>query len=179
MTAAFDTGIYRNLLEEYGYKKEEVERRLEGAFHTIFYGSLEDRFYHEAGEDMAYVEDTGNHDVRTEGMSYAMMVCVQLNKKPEFDRLWKWVCRYMKMEEGPGYNYFAWSCGTDGKRNADGPAPDGEEFSPWLCSLPPTAGGTAKGFSITAGKPKTFSGNVSIKVRRDGRENLCGTGIIS
>lgn len=128
MTAAFDTGIYRNLLEEYGYKKEEIERRLEDAFHTIFYGSLEDRFYHEAGEDMAYVEDTGNHDVRTEGMSYAMMVCVQLNKKPEFDRLWKWVCRYMKIEEGPGYNYFAWSCGTDGTRNAEGPAPDGEEF---------------------------------------------------
>ena len=46
MTAAFDTGIYRNLLEEYGYKKEEIERRLEDAFHTIFYGSLEDRFYH-------------------------------------------------------------------------------------------------------------------------------------
>ena len=23
---------------------------------------------------------------------------------------------------------FAWSCGTDGTRNADGPAPDGEEF---------------------------------------------------
>ena len=50
MTAAFDTGIYRNLLEEYGYKKEEIERRLEDAFHTIFYGSLEDRFYHEAGD---------------------------------------------------------------------------------------------------------------------------------
>ena len=26
-------------------------------------------------------EDTGNHDVRTEGMSYGMMVCVQLDKK--------------------------------------------------------------------------------------------------
>ena len=36
---------------------------------------------------MAYVEDTGNHDVRTEGMSYAMMVCVQMNRKEEFDRL--------------------------------------------------------------------------------------------
>ena len=31
-----------------------------------------------------YMEDTGNHDVRTEGMSYGMMVCVQMNRKQEF-----------------------------------------------------------------------------------------------
>ena len=28
-----------------------------------------ERFYHEAGDDMGYMEDTGNHDVRTEGMN--------------------------------------------------------------------------------------------------------------
>lgn len=50
-------------------------------FETIFYGSEEERFYHEAGADMGYMEDTGNHDVRTEGMSYGMMVCVQMNRK--------------------------------------------------------------------------------------------------
>lgn len=170
MTAAFDTGIYRNLLEEYGYKKEEIERRLEGAFQTIFYGSLEDRFYHEAGEDMAYVEDTGNHDVRTEGMSYAMMVCVQLNKKPEFDRLWKWVCRYMKIEEGPGYNYFAWSCGTDGKRNAEGPAPDGEEFFAMaLFFASHRWGGRGRNFQLQPGSQKLSPG-----VYPQGRRGLAG-----
>ena len=34
----------------------------------------------------------------------------------------------MYMDEGPGKNYFAWSCALDGTRNADGPAPDGEEY---------------------------------------------------
>ena len=34
----------------------------------------------------------------------------------------------MRIQEGPGKNYFIWSCGTDGTPNADGPAPDGEEF---------------------------------------------------
>ena len=34
----------------------------------------------------------------------------------------------MYMTEGENAGYFAWSCGTDGTRNADGPAPDGEEF---------------------------------------------------
>ena len=77
---------------------------------------------------MGYMEDTGNHDVRTEGMSYGMMVCVQLDKKAEFDRLWKWVRTYMYIEDGPAKNYFAWSCQTNGKRNAEGPAPDGEEY---------------------------------------------------
>lgn len=28
-------------------------------FETIFYGSEEERFYHEAGADMGYMEDTG------------------------------------------------------------------------------------------------------------------------
>ena len=44
---------------------------------------------------MAYIEDTGNHDARTEGMSYGMMMCVQMDRKEEFDRLWKWAKTYM------------------------------------------------------------------------------------
>ena len=86
------------------------------------------RIYHETGEDMAYIEDTGNHDVRTEGMSYGMMMCVQMNKKCEFDRLWKWAHTYMYLTEGENAGYFAWSCQTDGTKNSFGAAPDGEEY---------------------------------------------------
>lgn len=128
MAGAYQTGIYRNVLKECGYEETAITERLEQAFETIFYGTEAERFYHEAGDDMAYLEDTGNHDVRTEGMSYGMMVCVQLNKKAEFDRLWKWVWTYMYIPEGPCRNYFAWSCSTDGTHNAEGPAPDGEEY---------------------------------------------------
>lgn len=126
--AAIETGIYRNVFKECGYSEEEINKRVEDTFQTIFYGSEEERFYHEVGDDMAYLEDTGNHDVRTEGMSYGMMVCVQLDKKEEFDRLWKWVRTNMWISEGPCYYYFAWSCSLDGSHNADGPAPDGEEY---------------------------------------------------
>ena len=128
MAGAYQTGIYRNVLKECGYEETAITERLEQTFETIFYGTEAERFYHEAGDDMAYLEDTGNHDVRTEGMSYGMMVCVQLNKKAEFDRLWKWVRTYMYIPEGPCRNYFAWSCSTDGTHNAEGPAPDGEEY---------------------------------------------------
>lgn len=95
MAGAYQTGIYRNVLKECGYDETAIWERLEQTFDTIFYGTEAERFYHEAGDDMAYLEDTGNHDVRTEGMSYGMMVCVQLDKKAEFDRLWKWVRTYM------------------------------------------------------------------------------------
>lgn len=126
--AAFETKQYRNLFSLIGKEDQEVNDRLNEIFETFFYGSEEERIYHPAGEDMGYLEDTGNHDARTEGMSYGMMICVQMNKKEEFDRIWKWACTYMWMEEGESEGYFAWSCGLDGTRNADGAAPDGEEF---------------------------------------------------
>lgn len=126
--AVFETKQYRNLFSLIGKEDQEVKDRLDQIFETFFYGSEEERIYHPAGEDMGYLEDAGNHDARTEGMSYGMMICVQMDKKEEFDRIWKWACTYMWMKEGESEGYFAWSCGLDGTRNADGAAPDGEEF---------------------------------------------------
>lgn len=77
---------------------------------------------------MGYLVDTGNIDARTEGMSYGMMMCVQMDMKEEFDRIWKWAKINMFLEEGPNAGYFAWSCDLDGNKNAYGAAPDGEEY---------------------------------------------------
>ena len=128
MRGAFETGVYPDIFAAAGYPSEEIERKKEDIFETLFYGSEDMRIYHETGEDMAYIEDTGNHDVRTEGMSYGMMMCVQMNKKCEFDRLWKWAHTYMYLTEGENAGYFAWSCQTDGTKNSFGAAPDGEEY---------------------------------------------------
>ena len=117
---------YRNIFAEVGYSEKEIREKVEQCFEEIFYG--EDAFYHCVGDDMAYMEDTGNHDARTEGMSYGMMMCVQMDKKEEFDRLWKWTKTYMYMEEGYHKGYFAWSVSPEGIPNAYGPAPDGEEY---------------------------------------------------
>ncbi len=125
---AFHTGEYRNVFAEIGKSQEEIQKKINDTVATFFYGSEEERIYHPAGEDMGYLEDTGNHDARTEGMSYGMMMCVQLDMKEEFDRIWKWSKTYMYMDQGENEGYFAWSCQTDGKKNAYGPAPDGEEF---------------------------------------------------
>ncbi len=118
---------YRNVFREIGIPQEEIDKKLEQIVHTFFYDE-EERIYHPVGNDMGYLEDTGNIDARTEGMSYGMMMCVQLDKKEEFDRIWKWAKTYMWMDSGENEGYFAWSCAPDGTKNACGPAPDGEEF---------------------------------------------------
>ena len=124
---AYETGIYRNVFKEIGKTDEEIQKKLKEVVDTFFYDE-EERIYHEAADGMGYLTDTGNNDARTEGMSYGMMMCVQLDMKEEFDRIWKWSKTYMYMDEGENEGYFAWSCQTDGTKNAYGPAPDGEEF---------------------------------------------------
>ncbi|WP_416151394.1 glycosyl hydrolase family 8 [Salipaludibacillus sp. HK11] len=125
---AFYTGIYRNLFKENGYSEDDITAKIENTWNRMFHGDDEMRIYSEVGGDLGYMVDTGNIDVRTEGMSYGMMMAVQLDKKEVFDRLWKWTMKYMYMTEGENAGYFAWSCGLDGSKNAYGPAPDGEEY---------------------------------------------------
>lgn len=123
---AFATGTYRNLLEEMGYDPAEIDKKVHGAFHDMFFG--ENRVYFEVGDSLGYVSDLKNHDVRTEGMSYGMMAAVQFGYKDIFDRLWRWSKKYMQHQSGPCRSYFAWSCKTDGTPNSDGAASDGELY---------------------------------------------------
>ena len=116
----------RNVFKEIGKTDEEIDKKIKECV-RIFFEDEEEKIY-TAVDDMGYLTDTGNNDARTEGMSYGMMMCVQLDMKDEFDRIWKWSKKYMYMTEGENEGYFAWSCSTDGKPNAFGPAPDGEEF---------------------------------------------------
>ena len=127
---AFHSGDYRNLFEEYlGKSDAEVESKLNAAWDQLFYGNDDsERVYYPVGEDMAYIEDIGNGDVRSEGMSYGMMIAVQLDKKEEFDRLWKWTKTYMYQSDGPFQGYFAWHCTTEGVQLDANPASDGEEW---------------------------------------------------
>lgn len=115
-----------SLFEQCGYSREAIQDRLERNWYEMFEGP--DKIYWENDEGLGYVMDTGNHDVRTEGMSYAMMIAVQYGRKDVFDKLWGWVMKYMFMTEGLHQGYFAWSVDPSGVPNADGPAPDGEEY---------------------------------------------------
>ena len=124
---AHETGKYRNLFLEAGYKQEDIDAKLAKAYHDLFEGP--NRVYFEVGDNMAYVSDIKNKDARTEGLSYGLMVAVQLDKKDVFDRLWRWSKKYMQHQGGPRDGYFAWSVDPKtGKHNSEGTASDGELY---------------------------------------------------
>jgi oligosaccharide reducing-end xylanase len=127
---AFESNQYRNLFAEYlGKSDAEAQARIDAAWDQLFYGDdATERVYYPASDDMAYIVDIGNNDVRSEGMSYGMMIAVQLDKKEEFDRLWKWAKTYMYHPDGPFKGYFSWHCTRDGVRLDAVPASDGEEW---------------------------------------------------
>lgn len=116
----------RNYFAEMGYPQEEIDARLQAAFDDVFRGP--DKVYFEVGDSLGYISDIKNHDVRTEGMSYGLMIAVQFGEKDIFDRLWRWSKKYMQHQDGPLKGYFAWSLNTDGTHRAEGPASDGELY---------------------------------------------------
>ena len=118
---------YPNQFARIGVSDADVRAKVEATFNTIFFDA-EDGFYREVDVDSSCMEDTGNHDARTEGMSYGMMMAVQMNRKDIFDKLWTFCDRYMRQRSGVYEGYFAWSVQLDGTHNAEGPAPDGEEY---------------------------------------------------
>lgn len=123
----YHEGAYRNLFKEAGYNQEETNKKVEKAYYDLFEGP--DRIYFEVGDSMGYVSDIKNHDVRSEGVSYGMMVAVQFDKKEVFDRIWRWSKHYLQHKEGPRKGYFAWSFDPKAmKRNSEGSASDGELY---------------------------------------------------
>jgi len=129
-TGSFYSNIYQNLFVGLLAKsKQEVEQKINSSFRQLFYGDDNtQRIYYPVENKMAYIKDINNNDVRTEGMSYGMMIAVQLNKKEEFDCLWKWAKTFMQHKKGPRENYFVWHCKTDGEILDSNSASDGEEW---------------------------------------------------
>jgi len=84
----------------------------------------------------------------TEGQGWALMIAVQMNDKPMFDKLWRFTKKYMQIKSfDPNTRrgaYFAWQVLPQKKGGAilknpnDGPAPDGEI---WISSALTCAAG--------------------------------------
>lgn len=86
-------------------------------------------YYETPAGDMAFVMDTGSNDVRTEGMSYGMMIAVQLDRREHFDKLWNWSKRHMAYgADTPWDGYFCWQVRPDGTKFGGSNASDGELY---------------------------------------------------
>jgi len=134
-SGAFATGKYRNLFVENGHTEKEITAKIHAAFRQLFHGDTATQaVYFSAGKNangpLAYVSDVPHHDIRSEGMSYGMMIAVQLDKKAEFDAIWNYAMTYMYLSspEHPAEGYFSWSLKRNSEANEETPAPDGEEY---------------------------------------------------
>ncbi len=132
---AFASGRYRNLFAEAGHPAAEITNKINAAFQQLFHGDpATQAVYYISGTNangpLACVTDIKHHDVRTEGLSYGMMIAVQLDKKPEFDALWNWSKTYLYHDspQHPSYGFFSWEARTNGECLSEFVAPDGEEY---------------------------------------------------
>ena len=98
---------FRDLL---GETDTDINNKVNNVFNTLFHGSPSQAFYVTVGDDQAYIEDTLHGDVRTEGIGLGMMICVEMNKEPEFDKLWTYAKQVMEVQSGPNAGYFNSFC---------------------------------------------------------------------
>ena len=144
---------YPNQFSRLGISDEQVLKRFQDCFHTIFFDP-DEKFYADVDEDSGCMIDTGNVDARTEGMSYGMMMAVQMDRKDLFDKLWQFSMRYMFQKDGPYAGYFAWSVSPEGKHNAEGPAPDGEEYFAMALFMASARWGDGEGIFCYSGQAR-------------------------
>jgi len=100
------------------------------------------RCYYEFPQDpsLAFVWAADSNDVRSEGMSYGMMIAAQMDMQTEFDRLWKFAKTYMQYPGDTATTawkyYFRWR-GTVNTSSSNWSttfdddevmAPDGDEY---------------------------------------------------
>ena len=127
-SGAYYTGDYTSPFKKYlGKTDEEIQEKMDKMWNHYFKGDNNSKIYYDQGNE-AYIFDTGNNDVRSEGMSYGMMISVQTNHKEEFDKIWNWAKSHMWHKSGGWDGYFAWKRGTNGTGGDDNCAPDGEMY---------------------------------------------------
>ena len=107
-------------LKKTGTQKNKLHKKIDSAFLSAIFmaDTATQAVYFEAGQNengpLAYVSDVPHHDIRSEGMSYGMMIAVQLNKKQEFDAIWNYALSkmYISSPAHPSEGYFSWSLKT-------------------------------------------------------------------
>ncbi len=123
-------GAYRNVFLELGKTQSAIDSKLNTVYNTYFSTTDANRIYYEFGTDKAYILDVQHNDVRSEGMSYGMMITLQRNDQAKFNKLWRFALEKMRITSSthPNYRYFAWVTDTAGNKCDENSAPDGEEY---------------------------------------------------
>ncbi|WP_407444667.1 glycosyl hydrolase family 8 [Fibrobacter sp.] len=125
---AYYTGDYTSPFKTYlGKTDEEIQKKMDDLWNHYFKGDNNSKVFFDNGNE-GYIKDINNNDVRSEGMSYGMMIAVQTGHKEEFDKLWAWAKNHMWHKGGDWDGFFAWQRGDNGQGGDDNCAPDGEMY---------------------------------------------------
>ena len=125
---AYYTGNYESPFKTYlGKTDAEIQEKMDAMWDHYFKGDNNSKVFFDNGSE-GYIKDINNNDVRSEGMSYGMMIAVQTGHKEEFDKLWKWAKNHMWHKGGDWDGYFAWQRNDSGSGGDDNCAPDGEMY---------------------------------------------------
>lgn len=149
---AFATGVYRNLFAERGRNGAEIDAKVSQSYAQLFHGNPEtEAVMFSTGTNgngpQAYIMDIGSGDIRSEGMSYGMMIAVEFDRKDDFDALWNWAKSHMYhgQTNHPAYGYFSWQMRPDGTAMDEMPAADGEEYMATALLFAANRWGSGKG----------------------------------
>ena len=128
-TGAYYTGDYTSPFKTFlGKTDKDIQDKLDELWNHYFGGQNDKTVYYE-DNDGGYIVDINNNDIRSEGMSYGMMIAVQTNHKEQFGKLWNWAKKHMWSNPATGGSgYFAWQANRDGSVRDWGNAPDGEIY---------------------------------------------------
>ena len=125
---AFFTDDYTSPFKTYlGKTDEDIQKKLDNLWNHYFKGDNNSKVYYDKGTE-AYILDTSDYEVKSEGMAYGMMICVQTNHKEEFDKLWKWAKNHMWLKGGDWDGYFGGIRSTSGTGGDDMCRPGAEMY---------------------------------------------------
>ena len=143
--AIYFTGDYPNMIVDLGIAtSQEAQARVEEVYQNFFYTEPsvtgvdpsdpavqgDYALMYPVGNDMAFINAFDSNDIRSEGMSYGMIIAVMMDDQDAFDKLWKFSKTKMQHKEGDQKGYFAWHLSNvEPYEILDAnPAPDGEEW---------------------------------------------------
>lgn len=95
-----------------GHTDQEISEKIDAAFNQLFYGDPSDQaIFFPVGTDEANIQDIyHSNEIRTEGIGYGMIITVELDKRLEFDQLWRYAKSELMVSSGAQRGYFNSYC---------------------------------------------------------------------
>jgi oligosaccharide reducing-end xylanase len=120
---------YPNAFKAIMKSDADIANKLANWFASLFHGDPDTAaIYVAVTADQANIQDIlHKKEVRTEGIGLAMMICVQLDKREEFDRLWTYASTVLEYKDPPRRGYFHSRCDTTLMATEDCDDPYGEQ----------------------------------------------------